>query len=222
MVTTVAFARGWQTTTPISIEFGNDLTVEIQATMTTPVRHPQQAGLSLRVPVERLTLLPEVGFEGWSSWSRLESSPSNVQVGSSDPILDEILAQAGLQVTDLIRDPEITTNGTENLWWGGLGMRMDLEDDWQLISGAWVVPAVVPDARVHPSNLDFGTLDLRGGVRRAPLALTADVFLVPDRRITRSAWTGSSATGETTASGNGVYTFSGARLGLTWTPVLGR
>lgn len=197
-----------------------DLTVQIQADMVSNVTLPAQAGLAVGVPVGRTHILPEVGFEGWNVWRRFESVPDNVAVGSADPILDEILASAGLSAEDLVSNPEVTINGTRNIVWGGVGLRHKIDADWTVRGGVWWVPSAIPDRRVHPANVDYASLDFRFGLQRRAVALSGDVFVIPSREITQSAWGGDTGSAAATPPGMGTYTLRGARVGMTLTPRL--
>jgi len=208
---------------PFTYAPSDSLTVELQGTITTPITMPWSVGGALVVPVGAVSITPRMGYVRWSSWATLVGAVSETELGASDALLDAILGSAGLDVAGLIGDTVVTGNRTHDVITAGVSIDHPIQGDWDATWGLHWSPAAVPDATVHPANLDFASLDVRGVLnwqtaRRTGLAVTADVFLAPTRVITTSELSedNSQAGGERRPSGNGTYSISAARLGLTW------
>ena len=79
-------------------------------------------------------------------------------------------------------EPQVTHNGTRDVWMPGIGVQLDASESLQLRAGIYHAPNAVPDKAMHPGNQDWPTTNLRlaGLVRpveRVSLGLSLDAYV---------------------------------------------
>lgn len=209
---------------PLSLQPSDDLALVAEGRAQVDVRYPMEvlAAATLRLREAPWRLGGELSYTGWSTMSRLETSLSDFQIVSEDPLFQDILESYGLSEAEFLAgvDGVVLVTALSDILAGGLWVDR-LGDGWQARAGAWLSPAAIPDAYLHPGNADFGSLDLRlaGGkaLGRALVALSGDVYLCPTRENTDSAFAfeNGSHSGMALPNSDGVYGLFAARAGLT-------
>lgn len=222
-----AYFRSGLEATPVgtfTLVPSNDLLVVVDGELATPTAMPAEAGAAVEIPLGASTLRPELHWVGWSSYDVLLSQPRGLDVNSEDPVFDEVLDTFDLTLQDLLGgvDEVVTKNGTRNIWVPGLGVSAPASERITLHGGLWHHRASTPARYVHPSNLDFATTDLRGGVevgvgRRTSLGLVGDLLFSKARTVTNSELSllNDPDAGTAVPSGNGTYRLGLGRLGLS-------
>ena len=208
----------------LSYVLSNQLAVEITGTQETYFEFPAELALGAAIPAGRFTISPELTWIGWSSWDRIETRLHDLTFGSRDPVLDAYIEALGGSLDQLVADMDsnVTTNGTEDIISGGVGVKAQVSDAVDLLGGLHLTPAATQDDHLHPGNADFAVADFRVGVvywtrKRTRLAFTADRMFSPDRSTSQSVYDPLAAkeTGLAYPSGNGTYTLAIWRAGLT-------
>jgi long-subunit fatty acid transport protein len=202
-----------------------DLNMVIEGDITTEMRFPHDLTLAAEVKLDRFTLVPEIAWVGWSSWATVRSEPGELTLGSSDPVMEALLEGWGLTDAAFLNsdEPNVTHNGTEDVWMPGIGVQLDASEALQVRAGLYYAPNAVPNQAMHPGNQDWPTTNLRlaGLVRpadRVSLGLSLDAYAAPIRTVTNSMFDPSNdmSTGTDLPSGNGEYQLSLMRVGATW------
>lgn len=209
---------------PLELVLSHDLPLTITADVTTDFPFPAAAFLSALMPAGRADLLVEINWVGWSSMSSYQSHVQGFEITSEDEVMQGILESYGVTEAEFLEsagEAVVTTGMRDTVNVGG-AVIVPLSDAWEARGGIWSFPSAFPDAYVHPSNMDFGAVDLRAAASWTPrprwtLGLTGDLFLTQDRDVTDSLhdWIDPGPGGSVAPSGNGEYALDLYRLGLT-------
>jgi len=208
----------------LSYVLSNQLAVEITGNQETYLEFPAELSVGAALPVGRVTITPELTWIGWSSWNRIETRLHDLSFGSRDPYLDAYIEALGGSLDTLIADMDsnVTTNGTSDIFSGGVGVKAQVADAWDLLGGVYLTPAATQDDHVHPGNVDFAVADVRAGAvywtqRRTRFAVTADRMFAPERSVSQSVYDplADPETGLAVPSGDGRYSLALWRAGLT-------
>lgn len=200
------------------------LAVEITGEVLTWMELPDELSVAGQIPLGEATVTPELTWVGWSSWARLDTRLQGLRFSSRDPVLDGVLEGFGTTLEALLADMEasVTANGNRDILSGGVSVRGPLAPGWDLLGGAWYVPASVPDEYVNPGNVDFDTLDLRFGAawssrRRTRLTGLVDLYLAGERSVSGTLYDplADGASGLALPSGDGRYALELYRFGLS-------
>jgi Outer membrane protein transport protein (OMPP1/FadL/TodX) len=208
---------------PVSLTPSTSLSLVVEAQASTALTLPAAVFLGAELPVGRATLLPELSVIGWSSLATIETAVSEIRVTSPDAVMEGIIASYGVNEADLFDSLSSSSapTGMRDVVNAGLTAAFPAGEQAELRLGAAYLPAAVPEGYVHPSNLDFSSVDLRAGLRR-PLAgawemlLSFDAYLSPARVVDDSlhALSGSRS-GALIPSADGTYSLVLLRAGLS-------
>lgn len=207
---------------PFSLRPSDDLDVAVEGRSSLPIAFPQEliASASWRFGAWRPG--GELCFTGWSSLFRLETTVSDLEIRSEDPLFQALLDSYGLTEAEFLDGLGAVPleTGMSDILSGALWVDW-LGEGVQARAGAWLTPAAIPGAYLSPGNADFGTLNLRlAGARafeRLALGLALDAFLGPTRVVTGSVYSQSAGTesGIALPPADGSYMLGAGRLGLT-------
>jgi len=199
-----------------------DLAVDAQAVTTIPF--PPMIFAGAVFPVGRARLRAEAHWLGWGSMNTYQSTVSDGSIRSSDDTTQWVLDAYGVSEPEFLEEvgASTVTTGMRSVVDLGVAASAPLGQAWEAGGGAWLLPAAVPDGYVHPGNLDFTMVDLRGFAAWTPrpwltAGLSADWFYSVDRVIRDSLHTtySPSPSGSLVPPGDGVYSLDLVRLGLT-------
>ena len=202
----------------------SDLEISLTAEADTEIPFPPAAFLAVDIPVGRVNLVPELSWIGWSSYYSFETELSELELGSEDDAVVEILDAYDLTKAEFLEGSTSTVSltGMHDVVNVGASVWVPVGDDWNTRFGLWYLPSAVPDGTAHPGNLDFDSIDARGAVAWTPLTwltlgLGADWFWSPTRFVRTSlhSQTDPEPPGARLPSGNGTYRLTLARLGLS-------
>lgn len=207
---------------PLSLRPSNDLALVAEGRADVRLTYPMEILAAATFRRDPWRVGGELGYTAWSSLSRLETTLSELEISADDPLFQEILDSYGLSEAEFLAslDSVVFESGLSDILSGGAWVDR-LGAGWQVRAGAWITPAAIPDAYLHPGNADFGTLDLRlaGGyaVGRVVLGLSGDLFLSQPRLSAASvyAFENGSASGVALPDATGTYQLGAARVGLT-------
>lgn len=222
-----AFRPPWVTRATHGLQFvpSDDLAASIDGQVEVRLAMPAQLDLAARLPIGRVTVIPELQWVGWGRTGRLGASVTDLQLSASDPVLNGLLGAAGLAEADFVTSQE--GDRTSDLGWHdvvnlGLQTAFAASETVEVRAGVWRAPSAVRSAAVHPGNVDFGRWDLRGGAAWQPvpaLRLMASVDWMPGstRTIRDSMYTleDPPAGVDALPSANGQYALRLWRAGLT-------
>ncbi|MFZ5477998.1 MAG: hypothetical protein ACOZNI_14585 [Myxococcota bacterium] len=209
---------------PLSLVPSNYLEMELTGTVATTMVFPPAVFLAVAVPVGAARVGADVSWIGWSSMERYSASLDGVRITSDDATMQSLFDAYGVTEAEFLASAEdaITVTGMRDVVNAGVSARAPLGRVVEVGGGVWVLPAAVPDETVHPANLDFASLDLRGTVawnpsERVTLGLGVDLYPSADRAIEDSAhdWVSPGEGGSALPSGEGLYELFLARAGLT-------
>ncbi len=152
---------------------------------------------------------------GWTEWSTLSQSSFELvspRLGAEDRAMSRILKKIGLEyLPDLGNQAADQYTGMEDAH--DFGLRADIElSDWSVMLRSHYASSAVPEAWVHPGNIDFSSVDNRVGLRkqlgsRVNLGASLAWVWFPDYKITKSkaSFLADPETAPVAPSGNGEY-----------------
>ena len=158
---------------------------------------------------------------GWEDASVMAFEMVDPQLGSRDPALEGILEGYGLSdVSEIIQTQTDRSLGYQHTAGGGLRLDIDGENTFWMARTVYSSRAI-PDAWVHPANIDFESIDTRigAGLRTAAgldIGVSAGWLFTPQRTITTSAasYLADPDEGPVYPSGNGTYSLRLFSAGL--------
>jgi hypothetical protein len=201
-----------------------DMTFEMAGAIDTEMAIPAttQAGISLDLGKAWLHL--DGGTVNWTPFALWEGTMSDVEVTSSDPQMDAVLAQFGINDVAILTEPQAFTMafGHGRSWHGGVAIELPVNETVDLQLNAHHSTAAVPDAYIHASNQDYATTRVgQAWTWKTPgrwsVALTHQAFLDADRVTTDSAYNPANEmlSGTAVRSSNGIQGLDRQRFTLT-------
>lgn len=200
------------------------LDLALTGTVTSEMLLPFSVHAAIVAPLPWFSIVLDGSWIGWSTMASFDSQVTDLEISSPDSTMQGILqsygvtegefldAAGGARSVSAMRD-------TVNV---GLTAVVPVMSQLEARAGIWYLPASVPDSHVHPGNLDFTAVNLRGAVAWTPIrqltvALSGDWYYNAPRTITTSRHDPRDVTssGVLLPSGNGTYALNMSRVGLT-------
>ncbi len=208
----------------LSMVPSKDLDLALEADVYTELSMPPMAAAALTVPAGPLRVVGELIWIDWGSFYAYTSELSNQRIASEDAVMQDLLDSYGLSESAYLSavGDSRTETGMRAILNEGLILIGDIGEVWEARVGAWNLRSAVPDSYVHPGNIDYDQIDLRGAVAWSPrpwlsLGLSGDKYFPFARTITDSGYSLSDPgqSGVLLPSADGTYELKLARYGLT-------
>ena len=200
------------------------LDLALVADVSTLLQLPPAAFLAVTVPAGPVSIVAEVSWIDWTSFSVYTSELSNQRIASEDQAMQDLLDSYGLSTSEYLSavGDSTTRTGMQSALSQGLVVIAPISEAWETRVGVWNLGKTVPDGYVHPSNIDYDQINLRAAVAWSPkpwvtLGLTGDKYMPRARTISSSVYSleDSGESGVLIPNSNGDYSLSLARFGLT-------
>ncbi|MEQ1567586.1 MAG: hypothetical protein ABMA64_18230 [Myxococcota bacterium] len=223
----VSYRPPWVTRGEGTVVFvpSRDLLARIDGRVQVEFVLPASLAAGGRVPVGPVVLLPEFEWFGWSRTGHVVADVRGLALTSADPVLDSLLAAAGLDQADFVTSQQGKDRSALD-WRDSVNVGAQVawvaRPPFEVRGGVFYASSAVRERSVNPSNLDFARWDLRAAgswqaAEAARFGLSADWFPGSPRIVTTSVYTQQDPGSGDLAlpSGNGRYTLGLWRLGAT-------
>jgi len=200
------------------------LDLALVADVNTVLQLPPAAFLAVTIPAGPVSIVAEVTWIDWTSFSIYTSELSNQRIASEDQVMQDLLDSYGLSTSEYLSavGDSTTRTGMQSAFAEGLLVIVPITEAWEARAGVWNLGKTVPDGYVHPSNIDYDQINIRGAVAWTPkpwitLGLSADKYFPKARTISTSVYSleDPGESGVLIPDSNGNYELDLARYGLT-------